>query len=170
MYFDSKECANPRCAARKDQQGAQGWTNSTQARYCSNACRQAAYRDRRGSTPKRPDRRNAPCPVCGSDVQRAGKGRPRVYCSRSCRDRAQVNRTTRRDVTIDSLPEFLRWALPKAGGTMPGNELYEYHLRWCRNRPFPALSRRELYDQMRQLGFHSRRINRGVVFVLREAA
>jgi hypothetical protein len=52
--------------------------------YCSNTCRQAAYRDREAS--KLPwDQR---CGECGTPIAQPRTGRRREYCSNACRQAA----------------------------------------------------------------------------------
>jgi endogenous inhibitor of DNA gyrase (YacG/DUF329 family) len=53
--------------------------------YCSNRCRQAAYRDRWPSFHKEYQQR---CWECGTPVVQPATGRHREYCSNACRQAA----------------------------------------------------------------------------------
>lgn len=50
------------------------------------AVRQAA---RRMAEVEKGDRSDNPCPQCGGEVERSSRGRPKVYCTDRCRDRAR---------------------------------------------------------------------------------
>jgi predicted nucleic acid-binding Zn ribbon protein len=59
-----------------------GWWNS---RYCSDACKARAYRERRKLAIGYEKRPRRPCPMCGREFARARHAR---YCSPACKQRA----------------------------------------------------------------------------------
>ena len=60
----------------------------TRRQYCSNRCRQAAYRDRKTYPGTYWGEYMQECQECHAPIEQTHTGRPRKYCSTSCRQSA----------------------------------------------------------------------------------
>jgi hypothetical protein len=72
---------------------------ASHARYCSGACKQAAYRDRkrRGHDAQNHDAKLRTCVRCGGQFSGALYGR---YCTAACKQAQYRERKTRKTVTL----------------------------------------------------------------------